>query len=163
MDRRNFLKLLGLGAVSLATSKFIFDYRANLYKLESMASDIIYAIVAVNKQGDGLLLDYSANSEPVKEDCRSDDDWFGEYISNLGYNTEDLGLPHPEECGIWLCKIQLVVYGSSNYYEDDYEEEIKELEPPVEIFDVDQALFQFWGYSKVKEKEETETKEVIKL
>lgn len=36
MLRRDFLKLLGLGAVTVATPKFIFDYGANLYKRESL-------------------------------------------------------------------------------------------------------------------------------
>lgn len=36
MNRRDFLKLLGLGAVTVATPKFIFDYGANLYKRESL-------------------------------------------------------------------------------------------------------------------------------
>lgn len=34
MNRRDFLKHLGLGGVALATPKFIFDVGANLYKME---------------------------------------------------------------------------------------------------------------------------------
>lgn len=39
MNRRDFLKLLGLGAVTVATPKFIFDYGANLYTREPILID----------------------------------------------------------------------------------------------------------------------------
>lgn len=36
MNRRDFLKILGLGTVTVAAPKFIFDLGANLYKRQPM-------------------------------------------------------------------------------------------------------------------------------